>query len=29
MEKCKPENIPVAKGYKFSLDQCPKAELEK
>jgi Reverse transcriptase (RNA-dependent DNA polymerase) len=25
----KPENTPVAKGDKFSLDQCPKTELEK
>jgi hypothetical protein len=29
MENCKPENTPVAKGNKFSLDQCPKTELEK
>jgi Reverse transcriptase (RNA-dependent DNA polymerase) len=29
MKNCKPENTPVAKGDKFSLDQCPKTELEK
>jgi hypothetical protein len=29
MENYKPENTPVAKGDKFSLDQCPKTELEK
>jgi hypothetical protein len=29
MKNYKPENAPVAKGDKFSLDQCPKIELEK
>jgi Reverse transcriptase (RNA-dependent DNA polymerase) len=29
MENYKPGNTPVIKGDKFSLDQCPKAELEK
>jgi Reverse transcriptase (RNA-dependent DNA polymerase) len=29
MKNYKPENTPVAKGDKFSLDQCPKTELEK
>jgi hypothetical protein len=29
MENYKPGNTPVAKGDKFSLDQCPKTELEK
>jgi Reverse transcriptase (RNA-dependent DNA polymerase) len=29
MEKYKPRNIPVAKGDKFSLDQCPKTKLQK
>jgi Reverse transcriptase (RNA-dependent DNA polymerase) len=29
MKICKPENTSVAKGDKFSLDQCPKIELEK
>ena len=29
MEHCKPGNTPVAKGDKFSLNQCPKTELEK
>jgi Reverse transcriptase (RNA-dependent DNA polymerase) len=29
MKNCKPGNTPVAKGDKFSLDQCPKTELEK
>jgi Reverse transcriptase (RNA-dependent DNA polymerase) len=29
MENCKLENILIAKGDKFSLDQCPKIELEK
>jgi Reverse transcriptase (RNA-dependent DNA polymerase) len=29
MENCKPGNIPIAKGNKFSLDQCSKIELEK
>jgi hypothetical protein len=29
MEKYKPRNTLVAKGDKFSLDQCPKIELEK
>jgi hypothetical protein len=29
MENCKPGNIPVAKGDKFSLDQCLKIELGK
>jgi hypothetical protein len=29
MENYKPENTPVAKGDKFSLDQCSKTELEK
>jgi hypothetical protein len=29
MKNYKPRNTPVAKGDKFSLDQCPKTELEK
>jgi hypothetical protein len=29
MENYKSENTPVAKGDKFSLDQCPKTKLEK
>jgi hypothetical protein len=29
MENCKPENTLVAKGDKFSLDQCQETELEK
>jgi Reverse transcriptase (RNA-dependent DNA polymerase) len=29
MKNYKPGNTPVAKGDKFSLDQCPKTELEK
>jgi hypothetical protein len=29
MENYKPENTLVAKGDKFSLDQCQKTELEK
>jgi hypothetical protein len=29
MKNYKPENIHVAKGDKFSLDQCPKTEHEK
>jgi Reverse transcriptase (RNA-dependent DNA polymerase) len=29
MEQCKPEDSPVAKGDKFSLNQCPRTELEK
>jgi hypothetical protein len=29
MENYKPENTSIAKGDKFSLDQCPKTELKK
>lgn len=29
MEHCKPGDTPVAKGDKFSLNQCPKTEFEK
>ena len=28
MQDCKPGDTPIAKGDKFSLDQCPKNELE-
>ena len=28
MQNCKPGMTPVAKGDRFSLDQCPKSELE-
>lgn len=28
MQGCKPEETPVAKGHKFSLEQCPKNKLE-
>ena len=28
MQDCKPGDTPVAKGDKFSLDQCPKSDLE-
>ena len=29
MQNCKPRDTPVAKGDKFSLNQCPKNDLEK
>ena len=29
MKYCKPGDTPVAKGDKFSLEQCPKSDLEK
>jgi hypothetical protein len=29
MKQCKPRDTPVTKGDKFSLNQCPKTELEK
>ena len=28
MQNCKPSDIPVAKGDKFSLSQCPKNDFE-
>ena len=29
MDKCKPGDVPVAKGDKFSKEQCPKNEMQK